>query len=68
MADLLVAVEITSQEADVFRKMRETGCFEIKDGNCTLHFSHLGKLLKIQKNLSTSFSLVSNDVGVTVAK
>jgi hypothetical protein len=56
MAELLIAVEITEQEADCFRKMRESGAFDIKDGSVTLHFSHTGKLLKLEKKISTSFT------------
>lgn len=59
MANLLIAVEITNQEADIFRKMRETGCFDIKDGSCTLHFGKNGNLLKLDKHLYTGFDKVA---------
>lgn len=51
----LVAVEITAQEADVFRKMREVGCFDVIDGNCVLNFDRNGKLAKIEKKLYVAF-------------
>jgi hypothetical protein len=57
MAEILIGVEITQQEADVFRKMRESGCFDLKDANCTLNFDKKGRLLKIEKRLFTDFSL-----------
>lgn len=50
---LLIAVEITEQEAELFRFMREAGIFDIREGNATLHFSKTGKCLKIEKNLYT---------------
>jgi hypothetical protein len=56
MSDLLIAVEVTNQEADVFRKMRESGSFEIRDGSVTLHFGHSGRLIKLERKLSTTFS------------
>ena len=56
MTDLLIAVEITPQEADVFRKMRETGCFDIRDGSVELHFGKTGRLLKLQRKLSTGWT------------
>lgn len=38
MAEILIAVEITHQEAAVFRSMREQGAFDIKDGTVSLNF------------------------------
>ncbi len=55
MANLLIAVEITPLEADVFRKMRETGVFDLKGGNATLHFDPQGRLKSIEKKLLTFF-------------
>ena len=57
---LLIGVEITPQEADVFRKLREAGVFELRDGNCTLHFSKLGQLLKIDKHTFSTFQSLQN--------
>lgn len=56
MAGLLIGIEITPREADTFRKMRETGVFDICDGNVTLHFNKVGFLLKIDRHLYTGFT------------
>jgi hypothetical protein len=68
MSEVLIGVEITAQEADVFRKMRETGCFELRDANCTLHFSKTGKLLRVEKKLYTSFDFESKAMHDTLVK
>lgn len=51
----LIAVEISDIEADVFRKMREAGCFDVIGGKCVLNFDTYGKLSKIEKTLYTPF-------------
>ena len=56
MSEILIAIEITAQEADVFRKMRENGVFELRDGNATLHFSKTGQLLKLDVHSFKSFT------------
>jgi hypothetical protein len=50
MPELLIGVEITAREAEVFRKMREFGAFDLCDANVTLHFGPSGRLLKIDKH------------------
>ena len=54
--EVLIGVEITAQEADVFRKMREAGVFELRDGNATLHFSKTGTLLKLEKHTFATYT------------
>lgn len=60
MPEVLIAVEITPLEALIFRRMRESGIFDIRDGNATLHFSKTGKLLKIEKHLYTAFNEIAS--------
>lgn len=58
----LVTVDLTPNIAVSLRNMVAAGVFDIRGGNATLHFNSEGKLVKIVKELSTSFASEAIDV------
>ena len=55
--EVLIPIEISEREADVFRKMREGGCFTIYNGSVTLHFDGQGILTMIDRHLVQRFKV-----------
>lgn len=53
MLEILIPIEITEQEAQVFRIMREAGVFNLKNGSATLNFTKTGMLRSIKTELMT---------------
>lgn len=71
MADVLIAVEITTDVAAKIRFMAESGLFNLQTGNATLNF-HEGILKSIKtevysypEKLSTK-SFDTKEIGITV--
>ena len=49
----LIPIELTEQEAIIYRNLREAGVFDTKNGVITLNFNAEGVLTEIRRNVLT---------------
>jgi len=56
-----INVELTEEEATLYRKLREAGVFDTKNGTLVLNFDSSGTLTEVRRNVLTyKHGLVSN--------
>ena len=55
----LIPIELTETECVLFRKLREGGVFDTKNGTLILNFDNMGTLTEIRRNVLTYKNVVA---------
>lgn len=60
----MIPVELTTNQAYLFRLLAQAHAWDVKSGSVTIHFDHMGKPLKVEKRETYGLSTGSVQVEV----